>query len=286
MITINGNSSNAIEDIAGYDQAPAALFKKQPSKPVKLYGALFATTFLMGIFAGLYLVRSAAETDIVTPDDFTQLDILNQIVAESVEQLGVTKTQSLDLISPSPDWADQRAAVRPPADRPQSVAEPGDITSIMPDLIEPIEAKAATPEQAEETVQTGVADVVEPPAIIAAVPADLDVAQLEKAALAGDYTVEVQEDNGIRHLVLRLTNFEFSREAQKNLLQAAEENGEITFPEGSTIANGKVDLDTMLFNLVQSRLVSNGTPEGVRAAREMTQRALLASGRRITTASN
>ncbi len=54
-------------------------------------------------------------------------------------------------------------------------------------------------------------------------------------------------------------------------MQAAAD-GLIDLPPSMLTADGKVDMDTMMFNLVQTSLANDGTPEGAEAAREMSRK--------------
>ncbi|NNK16378.1 MAG: LysM peptidoglycan-binding domain-containing protein [Sulfitobacter sp.] len=68
-----------------------------------------------------------------------------------------------------------------------------------------------------------------------------------------------------------------TRTSMGNLLLEAAQNGEIEIPASLNTADGNIDLDTLLFNLIQTSLAEDGTPEGAEAAREMSRRAFAAS---------
>jgi len=60
------------------------------------------------------------------------------------------------------------------------------------------------------------------------------------------------------------------------LMQAAEE-GRIELPASLKTSDGNLDLDTLMFNMVQMSLANDGTPEGAEAAREMSRKIFAAS---------
>ncbi|MEP5731927.1 MAG: hypothetical protein ABJL67_21410 [Sulfitobacter sp.] len=169
------------------------------------------------------------------------------------------------VLAPSAEAAQVSAAVAIP-----------EVTSELRPIARPEEAYARAPEPEVTIAETSDAIQQE---ITDQSPIDVQMDLLIQAALAGEYTVEVTEDLGKRQLILHLTKLEIDRQFVEALLEKAEKSGEISFPDGSSIANGKVDLDTALFNLVQKILISDGTIGGVKAARLMTQRAFVASGK-------
>lgn len=100
---------------------------------------------------------------------------------------------------------------------------------------------------------------------------------LREGVLAGVYSVEAHVDNGIRRLVLTTVNAEMTRASMGNLLLEAAAKGELQIPKSLSTANGSIDMDTMLFNLIQTSLMNDGTPEGAEAAIEMSRRAFAKS---------
>ncbi|MEM7520596.1 MAG: LysM peptidoglycan-binding domain-containing protein [Pseudomonadota bacterium] len=103
---------------------------------------------------------------------------------------------------------------------------------------------------------------------------------LREGVLAGVYRVEVEDSGGKKRLGLRTVNAAMTQASVGNLLVAAARRGEIELPPSLNTAEGDVDQDTLLFNLVQTSLANDGTPEGAEAAREMGRRAFAASSAR------
>lgn len=237
-----------------------------PQAPILkvMYGIIFVMAFALVVEVVMLLTRSDQVAEAVEQPEAAKPKVRADAISEpevvmselevvtSVEPETVTKKQSADLLSPVHAVAD------------------------VPVVFKPTESPVETSEPAPES------EPVEKAAALSLEPVETDVEShmnaLVEAALSGEYSVEVREDNGKRHLVLRPDNLTIDGDLTKSLLIVAEERGEIAFPVGSTIENGTVDLDTMLFNLVQRVLVSDGTIEGTSAAREMTQRAFVASG--------
>ncbi|KIN63188.1 LysM domain protein [Sulfitobacter noctilucicola] len=100
---------------------------------------------------------------------------------------------------------------------------------------------------------------------------------LREGVLAGVYSVKEQEEDGIRRLVLTTVNAELSRKTMANLLLEAAQRGDAQIPASLSAASGGYDMDTTLFNLIQTSLMNDATPESTQAAREMSRRAFLAS---------
>lgn len=100
---------------------------------------------------------------------------------------------------------------------------------------------------------------------------------LREGVLAGLYTVDSETADGKKRIVLTTINAELTGKTMANLLRKAGEDGLIDIPASLNTAEGTVDMDTLLFNLVQTSLASDGTVDGAEAAREMSRRAFAAS---------
>lgn len=100
---------------------------------------------------------------------------------------------------------------------------------------------------------------------------------LREGVMAGVYNVTEREEDGVKRLVLTTINAELTRSSKKELLREAAQNGQIKIANLLGTASGGVDTDTMLFYVIQSSLMNDGTPESVEAAREMSRRAFAAS---------
>lgn len=100
---------------------------------------------------------------------------------------------------------------------------------------------------------------------------------LREGVLARVYSVTAREDGDQRRLVLKTVNADMTQKAMANLLTEAIKAGTLEVPAALTTADGVVDMDTLLFNLIQTSLANDGTPEGLAAATEMSRRAFAAS---------
>lgn len=139
-------------------------------------------------------------------------------------------------------------------------------------------ASASNPseETSAQTVLAGLIATQANPSVNAAFPSAEDkfaapsndqLQALRDAVLAGDYTVQVAEGDGANRLGLRVENAAVSQDETVLLLLAAAEKSEIALSTGIRTAEGTLDADTRLFNLVQTSLATDGTPEGRNAAR-------------------
>lgn len=230
--------------------------------PMILYGIIVVLTFALGVMTTLLVLQPAqtpaAQTPVAVAPAPTPAPqpaaALEQLVSASLEDTAVTRAAPLDLLAPVPQHplADVLRGL-------QSQASP--IFAPLPadDTISEAEAQAAADRKAQRDFER-------------------HMRMLKEAMLARVYDVEVRDNDGKQQLMLRPVNLELSRGFLKDLLQAAADRGEVTFPDGLSTADGTVDLDTMLFNLVQDRLAGDGTIDGAKAAREMARRAFEAAG--------
>jgi hypothetical protein len=100
---------------------------------------------------------------------------------------------------------------------------------------------------------------------------------LREGVMAGLYTVDSVNKDGEKRIVLTTINADLTSQSMANLLRKAGQEGVIEIPSSLNTAEGNVDMDTLLFNLVQTSLANDGTVEGAEAAREMSRRAFAAS---------
>lgn len=100
---------------------------------------------------------------------------------------------------------------------------------------------------------------------------------LREGVLAGLYTVDSTTKAGEKRIVLTTINADLTSQSMAKLLRKAGEEGLIDIPRSLSTAEGDVDMDTLLFNLVQTSLANDGTVAGAEAAREMSRRAFAAS---------
>lgn len=99
---------------------------------------------------------------------------------------------------------------------------------------------------------------------------------LREAVLAGAYTVTATRRGGGQQLKLEPVNLALDRQSIGNLLLEASLKEELEIPATLGAANGQIDLDTLLFQLVRSTLERDGTPEGQQAATDMQRHAEVA----------
>jgi len=100
---------------------------------------------------------------------------------------------------------------------------------------------------------------------------------LREGVLAGVYKIETSEVNGSQRVRLSTINAPLTTQAIGRLLDQAAAEGRIDVPDSLRNAEGGVDLETMMFNLVQTSLANDGTVEGAEAAREMSRQIFAAS---------
>jgi hypothetical protein len=104
-----------------------------------------------------------------------------------------------------------------------------------------------------------------------------DLLQLRKAVLAGEYSITTQGEDGTRRLVLSAPAAENLRKATGDVLRDAISEGAIGLPASLNTANGGADIDMVLFDLIQSSLIKEGSIKGDKAAHDMNRRVFAAS---------
>ncbi|QUJ76523.1 LysM peptidoglycan-binding domain-containing protein [Sulfitobacter albidus] len=105
---------------------------------------------------------------------------------------------------------------------------------------------------------------------------------LREGVLAGLYEIMTEQDDGQKRIKLSALNAPLTAENVTDLLIQAAERGEIEMPASLATADGSIDRDTLLFNLIQTSLANDGTVEGAEAAREMSRRAFTVSAAKTT----
>lgn len=103
---------------------------------------------------------------------------------------------------------------------------------------------------------------------------------LRSAVLTGDYAIAKQGADGPRRLVLSDADAEEARQALGAKLRAAIADGAVEVPGYLKTATGGSDVDMVLFDLIQSSLIADGSAEAVKAARDMNRRVFAASDAR------
>ena len=209
-------------------------------------------TFLLGILATLQIMGPRQVVMTAAAPAPTATAPLSQLVSASLEQ-SVTRQQSPDLLTPV-------VAVETTPQVPQ------------------LQAAVLAGLQPQRTVGKLTNDEMAQKAIEAeAMVSRNKMRMLREGVLAGVYTVTAKEDNGSKRLVLSTINAELTRASMGNLLLKAAKEGKIEIPASLNTADGQIDMDTLLFNLIQTSLATDGTPEGAEAASEMSRRAFAAS---------
>lgn len=99
---------------------------------------------------------------------------------------------------------------------------------------------------------------------------------LTEGVVAGLYTVTSETAAGGTRIALNSRNAASTATALEKLISQAAANGDLTVPDSIATADGTVDSQTLLFDLVQ-RSLEGGTEKEVAAAQEMRRRAFAAS---------
>lgn len=213
------------------------------------------------------LVRVTADepTKGQKPDDPNPAtSTLTELLDLSVTEQNVTRSTPVDLLSPSGSEASVLAELQPDA-YPTLVppTAPNALQSAVIALNEAQQKAALEANEAKRAEQRALG---------------LHMRMLKEGALAGVYTVETIEKDGNLHVFYRPGNLERSHTYIETLLREAAQRGEITLPPSRHAKNGDLDLDLMLFNLVQNALVQEGSERAIAAAAEMTRRVFSAAG--------
>lgn len=222
---------------------------------VRLNGAVVSVcliavlTFVLGILATLQFMGPRQPVQMAAPP-ISQHPVASLAVTEET----VTRTQPADLLTTAP------AARNPDADIP----------ALKTAVLKGLQPKRTVGKLTQDEMQMRARQAQ-------AIVNRNKLRMLREGILAGVYTVTAKNDGGRKRLVLQTINAEMTRESMGNLLLAAARNGEFEIPASLNTADGQIDMDTLLFNLIQTSLAEDGTPEGAEAAREMSRRAFAAS---------
>ncbi|MEP5728693.1 MAG: LysM peptidoglycan-binding domain-containing protein [Sulfitobacter sp.] len=229
-------------------------------------GVIAVLTFMLGVLATVKILGPRdAQVAVAQPQVPVTLPTSVQTptsVAAAVSEADaapdpepiVTRQQSPDLLAP---------AVSPDQNPPQSVA-------LQDAVVENLQPKRTV---GKLTPQELAVRAREAQAIVSR----NKLRMLREGVLAGVYTVTSRTDGDVTRLVLETVNAEMTRRSMGNLLLEAARKGEIEIPASLSTSDGKIDMDTMLFNLIQNSLAEDGTLEGTEAALEMSRRAFAAS---------
>lgn len=223
--------------------APTGPQRFQINGMVIAVGAIGVLTFLLGVMVTLKVMGPREEIAVVLPQPALPVLATDETV---------TRQQAPDLMSTVP--------------------------SVEPPVVPQLQAAVLQGLQPSRTVGKLTKDEMVEKAIEAQEMISRNkLRMLREGVLAGVYSVKASTGGGHRRLVLTTVNAEMTRQAMGNLLLKAAEDGEIAIPASLNTADGAIDMDTMLFNLIQTSLANDGTVEGMEAATEMSRRAFAAS---------
>jgi nucleoid-associated protein YgaU len=238
---------------------PETIQEQTPQRaPMNVNGTIVAVsviavlTFLLGIMATLQFVGPRQPEMAAAVSVEPSPAALEQFVAASLEQ-DVTRQETADLLTTSAAGLIERQV-------PQ--LEEAVLQGLMPSRSVGKLTHAERQEKAREAL---------------AIVSRNKLRMLREGVLAGVYTVKTKTENGQRRIVLTTINADLTSQTMADLLRKAAKEGRIDIPASLSTADGDVDMDTLLFNLVQTSLAEDGTVEGAEAARELSRRAFAAS---------
>ncbi|MGC1496131.1 MAG: LysM peptidoglycan-binding domain-containing protein [Sulfitobacter sp.] len=211
-------------------------------------------TFLLGIMTTLQFMGPRQPAVATVAPVAPTPESLDQFVAASLEQ-DVTRQQSPDLLT----TAVSAARAEP---EPVPTLESAVLQGLLPSRTVGNLTEAERKKSAQEALS---------------IVSRNKLRMLREGVLAGVYTVKTKTENGQKRIVLKTINADLTSKTMADLLRKAADEGRIEIPASLNTADGQVDMETLLFNLVQTSLAEDGTPEGAEAARELSRRAFAAS---------
>jgi hypothetical protein len=239
---------NTVQEV---QQAPAPE-RSRVNTPVVAFSVIAVLTFLLGIMTTLQFMgpRQVIVTNAAVQPG---TDSLSQIVNASLQD-AVTRQDTADLL------ATPAAPLR--AETAASSLEVAVLQGLTPQRTVGKLTKDEMALKAQEAI---------------AIVSRNKLRMLREGVLAGLYTVNSTTKDGTKRIVLTAVNADLTSQLMSNLLRKAGEEGLIDIPASLNTAEGELDMDTLLFNLVQTSLAGDGTVEGTAAAREMSRLAFAAS---------
>lgn len=216
-------------------------------------GVIAVLTFLLGIMTTLQFMgpkQTSVTAEVLAEPSPASLE---QFVAASLEQ-DVTRQQAPDLLT----TAGAPALAEP---------EPTTLEAAVLQGLMPTRTVGKLTEEERKAKSREALNIV----------SRNKLRMLREGVLAGVYTVETVTENGQKRIVLKTINADLTSKTMGDLLKKAADEGRIEIPASLNTADGNVDMDTLLFNLVQTSLAEDGTEEGAEAARELSRRAFAAS---------
>ncbi|MGB5865868.1 MAG: LysM peptidoglycan-binding domain-containing protein [Sulfitobacter sp.] len=105
-----------------------------------------------------------------------------------------------------------------------------------------------------------------------------DLEPLRADILAGDYRIAQTGDDGAPRMILKLSDAGTAAASRiTDVLTQAYAAGLFTVPAALKTPSGETDLDTLIFNVSQTALATDGTDAGASAARDMSRKIFAAS---------
>lgn len=219
---------------------PQSVQRQIRMQPVLPFSGMMAAVGVIGFLA--FVLGIMATLKFSGPSAPVAMPIMAPPAESAETETSVTRQQSPDLISTGSGLVQQAAVVAPSTP-----------------ALSPEETMRAHSMNAQAAVNRN------------------KLRMLREGVLAGVYTVTLQQQDGFERLVLTTINADLSRKTMGKVLQEAADKGRIKISKSLHSANGQTDMDTMLFYLVQTSLINDGTADGAEAAREMSRRAFAAS---------
>lgn len=235
-------------------QQPARSARPKINTTIVSLSVIVVLTFLLGIMTTLQFM---GPRQVIVTADAGQIGAasLTDIVAASLEEQ-VTRRESPDLLATTAPNIPERAEPSLPA------LEAAVLQGLTPTRTVGKLTKDEMVEKAQEAI---------------AIVSRNKLRMLREGVLAGLYTVNSTTSDGKKRIVLSTVNADLTSQSMANLLRKAGKEGLIDIPQSLSTADGEIDMDTLLFNLVQTSLANDGTTAGAEAAREMSRRAFAAS---------
>lgn len=248
----------AAAGFAPHPERPASDFVRRNALPLAVV-AIVVLTFVLGAQSAL-LLSGGSRRDTVTQIQAPQVQVLS-----ASGQLAVQRND----IAQSLNAAVTRAAVADLTSVNGSSESPfvADLAAAVLEGLHPKVTKGKLT-QGELAVKGAEAE---------AVVNNNKLRMLREGVLAGIYTIETTEVGGSKRVRLNTVNAPMATDAIGSLLEQAATEGRIELPKSLRNPEGGLDLDTLMFNLVQTSLANDGTPEGAEAAREMSRQIFAAS---------
>lgn len=107
-----------------------------------------------------------------------------------------------------------------------------------------------------------------------------NIRMLREGVLADVYEIETYEQSGVERVRLRALNAPLINEQTSEVLLKAVEIGQLELSESLITPEGTVDVETMMFNLVQTSLNNDHNPAAVDAALVLSRKIFAASAAR------